>query len=440
LKRSKALTGFAVRAGLLAWTLLAAACATAPTNPVSRRDQFPLDPREELLGPFSEGTLRGCAALGAGDAPAAETAFAAARLGGAPRLAAEIGWIEAVVLQGRAAETFRSCERLLGAGDPTLPLLVACGEAHFRAGDAVQGLVLYRRALARVPDRPGVGRRAEELRLAAREQWLARAQAAASAKEWARSRSAIAEAIAISPESSALRAAAGDIEAQAGEKAAALRRYREAMEMEPRNLSVLEKTATLALELGEHALAVSAFERLAGSDPHFAPRAAEARFAFRVANWPPAEREAARASKLTRAAAAELVWWMVPEVREARVGAGAIASDAVSRRDSRSITRAVALGLLEVDHETHRVSPDAHLSLPAAAKMLVRLFPILNPPSGEVPCLQKVVPGILSNAEAVRLAQACDLISERDGPAVSGPAFLRALDRARAVVEGETAR
>jgi tetratricopeptide (TPR) repeat protein len=440
LKRSEVLTGLALRAAFLAGTLLAAACATAPPHPVVHRDQFPLDPREELSGPFAEETLRGCAALAAGDAPAAEAAFRAARSGGAPRFAAEIGWIEAVVLQGRPLETLPSCEKLLGAGDPTLPLLVACGEAHFLAGDAIQGLALYRRAMARVPDRPGVGRRAEELRLAAREQWLARSRAAASAKEWAHGRSAIAEAIALSPESSALRAVAGDIEAEAGEKPAALRRYREAMEMEPRNLAVLEKTAILALELGEHALAVSTFERLARSDPRFAPRAADARFAFRVANWPHAEREAARASKLTRAAAAELVWWMVPEVREARVGGGAIASDAVSRRDSRSITRAVALGLLEVDQETHRVSPDARLSLPAAAKMLVRLFAILKPPSGEVPCLHKPVPGPLSNAEAIRLAEACGLISERDGPSVSGPAFLRALDRARSAVEGELAR
>ena len=32
------------------------------------------------------------------------------------------------------------------------------------------------------------------------------------------------------------------------------------------------------------------------------------------------------------------------------------------------------MGLLEVDQETHRVSPDALLSLPAAAKLLVRLL------------------------------------------------------------------
>ena len=416
--------------------LLAVSCVTAPSRPVVRSDQFPLDPREELTGPFAEETLRGCAALAEGNAPAAEAAFAAAISRGGPRLAAEIGRIEAVVLLGRAAETLPACEKLLGAGDPTLALLVACGEAHFRTGNAIGGLALYRRALARARDRPGLQQRAEELRLAGRDQWLSRARASAEAKQWARSRAAIAEAITLSPESAAMRVAAAEIELKAGEKAAALARYREAAEMEPRNTAVLEKTAALALELREYALAVSTFERLGRIDPKFVPRAANARLAFRVANWPAAEREAARASRLTRADAAEILWWMVPEVREARVVSGAIASDAVSRRDSRAVMRAAALGLLEVDQETHRVNPDAHLSVPAAAKMLVRLFAVLKPPSGDVPCLGKPVPAFLSNAEAVRLAQGCGLINERESPGVSGPAFLRALDRERALVEG----
>jgi tetratricopeptide (TPR) repeat protein len=415
--------------------LLAVSCVTA-RSPVGRGDQFPLDPREELPGPFAEETLRGCAALAEGNAPAAEAAFAAAISRRGPGLAAEIGRIEAVVLLSRAAETLPACEKLLGAGDPTLPLLVACGEAHFRTGNAIGGLALYRRAVARARDRPGLQHRAEELRLAGRDQWLARARASADAKQWARSRAAIAEAITLSPESSELRVAAAEVELKAGVKVAALARYREAVEMEPRNTAVLEKTAALALELREYALAVSVLERLARIDPRFAPRAADARLAFRVANWPAAERQAARAARLTRADAAEILWWMVPEVREARVVSGAIASDAVSRRDSRAVTRAAALGLLEVDQETHRVNPDSHLSVPAAAKMLVRLFAVLKPPSGDVPCLQKPVPAFLSNAEAVRLAQGCGLINERESPGVSGPAFLRALDRERALVEG----
>ena len=418
--------------------VLLAGCATAP-RPIDRRDGFPLDPREGLTGPFSEQVRRGCEALAEGDANAAEASFATARSGDSPPLAAEIGWIEAVVLQDRANEVLPSCEKLLAAGDPTLPLLVACGEARARTGHAVVAHALYRRAVAKDGNRPGVNARAEELRLASRDHWLSLAREASGKAEWTRARADIAEALALAPESSALRAAAGDIELRAGDKPAALKRYREAMEIEPRDAGVLEKTGGLALELGDHALAVSAFERLARSDPRAAPRAAEARLAFRVANWPPPEREAARAARLTRAGAAELVWWMCPEVREARVNAGLIASDAVSRRDSRAITRCVALGLLEVDAETHRVNPDAPLSLPAAAKLLVRLLGVLKPAPGEIPCLRKTTRGPLTNAEAVRASSGCGLISDRDGPGVSGSVFLRALDRARTLVAGEAA-
>jgi hypothetical protein len=116
------------------------------------------------------------------------------------------------------------------------------------------------------------------------------------------------------------------------------------------------------------------------------------------------------------------------------VGAGVIASDAVSRRDSRAVTRAVALGLLEVDNETHRASPDAPLTLAAASKFLVRLLPILKPPPARVPCLGKAGRvGFLTGTEAVKLASQCGLISEKEGPGVSGAVFLRALDRARSL-------
>src|SRR5262249_52243582 len=84
-------------------------------------------------------------------------------------------------------------------------------------------------------------------------------------------------------------------------------------------------------ELEDLALAVSAYDKLARIEPRASRKAAEVRLAFRVANWPPSERDAARSARLTRAGAAELVWWMVPEVRNARVESGIIASDARAR-------------------------------------------------------------------------------------------------------------
>ena len=384
--------------------------------------------------------MKGCAALEEGDAARAEAAFAAARSESATSLAAEIGWIEAVVMGGHAEKAAPACARLLDSGEPTLPLLVGCAEARAAEEDAPGAHDLYNRAVTRVSDRPGLNARAEELRIAARQEWLSRARDGLAKSDWERARAAAGKAIALAPESSEARVVAGDVELKAGEKAAALSRYREAMEIEPRNASLLEKTGALALELGDYGLAISALDRLAKENPRAAGRAAEARLAFRVANWPPAERQAARAHRLTRAAAAELVWWMLPEVREARVGSGVIASDAVSRRDSRALTRAVALGLLDVDQDTHRVSPDAALTLAAASKLLIRLVGILKPVPGNPACLGKSPrTAALTNAEAVRLAAACQLVTEKDGPVVSGPAFLKALDRVRSLVSEEAA-
>ena len=150
---------------------------------------------------------------------------------------------------------------------------------------------------------------------------------------------------------------------------------------------------------------------------------------FRVANWPVPEREAALSRRLTRAKAAQLVWWMFPEVREARVASGVVASDAVARRDSRAVTRAIALGLLDV--ERHRARPDAPLTIASASRLLLRLLALVNRSPAGVPCLDASPRP--SASDAVRLAAACGLLSEESGPAVSGPAFTRSLDRLRSL-------
>lgn len=419
---------------LLAVTSLLGACASAPA-PSGRRDRFPLDPREELAGPFSEGVERGWRALLAEDWKRAERAFRAAG-GETLQTAAEIGRIEALVLGGRLEAALAACADLLPVGEPTSPLLVACGEARARApaGDPLEGYQLYRRALARTTDRPGLKLRAEELRVAASDWLLEGARAGLEERAWKKARAQILRAIDLAPERAALRDAAGDIENSAGDSEKALRRYREALEIEPKNPEVQKKVGELALELNDLALAVSAYDELARGDAHFRPRAEEARMAFRVANWPAPEREAAEAPRLSRAGAASLVWWMFPEVREALVSAGIIASDAVSRRDSRAIARALALGLLEADRETHRANPDAPLNLAAASRLLLRLLAIVKPGEPDSSCLAHLPRSPRSNTEYIQVAQACGLLAESESSTtVSGRAFTRALDRVRAL-------
>ena len=421
---------------LLVSLLLPSCSSTAPTR---GSDRFPLDPRDGLTGPFSSSVEKGWAALLEGDAARAEAAFEAAR-SEKPRLAADIGRVEAIVLDGRPKAAVPLCDELLPTGDPTRTLLVACGEARARSGDPAGGYALYRRALARASDQPGLKTRAEELRTAARDQLIAEARAAAGAKKWKEARSEIGRALEIAPESPAVQAAAGDVERAAGEKEKAFRRYREAIDLGGKDPELAEKAADLALDLGDLAIAASLFDELAKGDARFAARAEEARLSFRVANWPAPEHEAARAPRLTRAGAATLVWWMYPEIREARVANGVIASDAVGRKDSRAVTRSVALGLLDVDRETHRVNPDAHLTAVAAARLLLRLLVVVTPVNRDVPCLPESRRPPRAAAEAVEAARNCDLLPETESPGVSGPVFTRALDRIRALAStsGET--
>ena len=125
---------------------------------------------------------------------------------------------------------------------------------------------------------------------------------------------------------------------------------------------------------------------------------------------------------------------MVPEVREATVISGVIASDAVSRRDSRALTRALALGLLETDRETHRASPDGSLTTVAAARLLTRLLVLLEPGVGKIPCWTGAAAPPRTTAETSQVARSCGLIEGKDTAAVPGPDFVRALDRLRALL------
>ncbi len=417
---------------LAAFAAISLHCASA-TRQAQVRDTFPLDPREELSGPFPEGVERGWEALSSGDAPAASRAFEEARGAGGPHLAADIGWIAAQVLLGRFEPADAACVETLSSGEPTVPLLVACGEARGRGGRPAEGYRLYVRALARPAKRGGLAARAEELRLSARDALAAQARVASEEHRWAEARDRIAAAIDVAPESVPIRILAAEIEDSAGQTEKSLQRYREAWDMDPANAAVGERVGDLAMEQEDYAVAAGAFDRLARTDPKLKTRADEARLLFRVANWPPTEREAARAERLSRAKAASLVWWMFPEVREARVASGIIASDAVSRRDSRAFTRALALGLLEVDRETHRSSPDSTLTLGAASRLLLRLLAIVRP-GEEAPCLEKEGGRAgRSAADAIRAAEACGFWKEGESGPPGGPAFTRALDRIRAL-------
>jgi tetratricopeptide (TPR) repeat protein len=417
-------------AALLALLLLSSSCGSASRS-AAPNDQFPLDPREGLVGPFPPGVRAGWEALFKGHLPRARQQFQTAEAR-EPGLAAKIGLIEVLVEEASLPQALASCSQTLADADSTAPLLVACGEAHARSGQAIEGLELYRRALDRAGRRPGLEARAAVLASLASEQLRRQAQEAAGQKDWKAARQEIARAIELDPESGPARETAGDVELEAGDRPAALVRYRQALDLAPLDRTLWKKIATLALELSDYGVAAPVLDKLAAEDPSYEAQAAEARLSFRIANWPAAERSAALALQLTRGEAALLLWWMVPEVRQTKVTEGIIASDVVGRPDAPEITRVFSLQLLDVDRETHRASPDAQLTFSAACKTYLRLLGLLRPgrPSS---CLSGRSADSFSSGEAIRAAKECRLIGETEGPPVSGATFSRSVDRVRAL-------
>jgi tetratricopeptide (TPR) repeat protein len=422
----------------LASIALAVACTSSGGGagaPAPRRhDEFPLDPREDLPGPFPESVADGWTALAEGRNAEAEARFLAAR-GERPVLAAEIGLIEARVLLGRTAEALSACREALAGGPQTVPLLVGCGEARARAGQIFEAHELYARAAARGGSRSGIRRRSEELKAQAIEALSRTASAGARDRNYSDARKRAERAIELAPGDAALHALAGEIELEDGQADRAFERFREAYRLDPKNRSVQEKLAELARDR-DPSLAVTILDVLARQDPRYADRATDARLAFRISNWPGPEREAAESERLTRAGAASLVWWMFPEIREAKVRSSVIASDVVSRKDSRAVTRAVSLGLLDVDPETHRARPDAGLTRRTAARMSLRLLEVLKPAS-RPECLEGAPGSGRSGVEAVEKAVKCGFLGESDSTSVSGREFTRGLDRVRALAAGK---
>ncbi len=414
------------------------ACASSTGGARRGSDRFPLDPREELAGPFADGVDAGWKALVAGDAAAAEKEFLRAR-GARPYLAAEIGLVESRVLLGRNEEALGACREALAGGPLTVPLFVACGEARARAGQVFEAHELYARAAGRSGGRPAIRQRADELRSQAIELLVASASEGARDQNFPDARNRINRAIELGPGEAALHAVAGDIELAAGQSDRAFQRFREAYRLDPKNVAVQEKLAELAVER-DPALAVSVLDALARRDERYRERATEARLAFRVSNWPAAEREAAESERLTRAGSASLVWWMFPEIREAKISSSIVASDVVSRRDSQAVMRAVSLGLLDVDRDTHRARPDAGLTRRAAARMLLRLAKIVSPARTSPGCLEGSPEKGRSGVDAIRAAVQCGLLGDSESSRVGGREFTRGLDRVRVLVteKGDT--
>jgi tetratricopeptide (TPR) repeat protein len=199
---------------------------------------------------------------------------------------------------------------------------------------------------------------------------------------------------------------------------------KEARKRAPSDPAVAAFAADAAAKAGRWAEAASLYEGLASADPAFLPKAEEARVEFKVQNLPEAAHLAAESARLTRAQLASLLWWTVPEFRDALVPPGAeIAVDVVDRTDRGPLATAIGLGFFTVSSETHRVGADWSVSrgeMATALRKVAFLAGRGRPPKG---CLAPEPPVLAQLSE-------CGILSDTPSRYVTGREALRALEKA----------
>jgi|HubBroStandDraft_3_1064219.scaffolds.fasta_scaffold01620_3 hypothetical protein len=145
----------------------------------------------------------------------------------------------------------------------------------------------------------------------------------------------------------------------------------------PGDRQLLERRADLELEVGDAGEGLKIVQDLADRHPRdaaLAARLAAAKFRWRLSLLPQEVQEIADESALTRAQLAVLLYWLVPEVRYSRPGAGRIATDALDHPHREEIVRIVNLGLMDVDATLHHFSPAAEVRRGQGLRSVIRLL------------------------------------------------------------------
>ncbi len=424
-------------AAVVLWLVASAAGACAPAPPVAAfppppagdsfayrdpRDGAPPPPLASRDAKILDAAL---AALRRGDAAGAEKALAARKR----KSKGEPGPLKLVEAYAAIAKGERDGPRaLLAALTADSPTWIAAVEAEadlaLAEGRAPDALERYRTLHRLTPSDRRSAARIERLRTEVAAAKRVEAEAALASGDLDAVRRAAHSLIQLEPESPAgylflsRAASAGKKNEDAWAWA------QEARRKAPGDPAVSAFAAEAASRAGRWADAAVLYEGLAATDPSFVPKAEEARAEFRVQNLPEAARHAANSPRLTRAQLASLLWWTVPEFRDALVPPGAeIAVDVVDRPDRGTLVRAIGLGFLAVSAETHRVGAESAVGRDEMAAALRRVAVLTG--RGRTPkgCLAPEAP----TAAALTT---CGILSDTPPRNVTGRDALRALEKA----------
>lgn len=309
--------------------------------------------------------------------------------------------VEAELVAGDATHAVERLQPIAVA----LPGYLACQLMLGRAAELQGNLVLAYRAYRAAGAVPVAATRADELAPRAREIVGRRFADALGANDLAKAEVALDLLRQWGPSELGTVEAERDWAAVRGDRVAELAAVRALAAHAPDDPSLSTRRAQLELEVGDPRVAVELLDRLTRRTPGDAALAelySQAKFHFRLRVLPEPVRESAERPRLTRADLATLLFWLIPEVRSGRRGAGRIASDVLDDPRREEIVRVVNLGLMGIDETTHRFEPQRFAS---RGEALVALTRLLAPHAAERPCLAAA----LGSATAVGRDLACQV-------------------------------
>ena len=206
---------------------------------------------------------------------------------------------------------------------------------------------------------------------------------------------------------------------------------------QPEDRALLERRADLELQVGDPGAGLKLVQALADShpgDPELREKLQAAKFRWRVSLLPADVRALAQKDELSRADLTVLLYWLVPQVRYAKATAARIATDILDHPHREEIAHVVNLGLMDVDANLHRFSPEALVRRGAALRSLARLLTAFGKPAA---CAESAGGAAAAPCE---LAVQCGLVDGEDvcqaGEALSGADALEWIRRSLVLLGG----
>jgi hypothetical protein len=176
--------------------------------------------------------------------------------------------------------------------------------------------------------------------------------------------------------------------------------------------ALLERRAELEMAVGDPGAGLKLIQGMADrrpGDPELQEKLRVAKFRWRLSLLPADVRALAEKPELNRADLTVLLYWLVPEVRYAKATAGRIATDILELPHREEIAHVVNLGLMDVDANLHRFSPEAPARRGAALRSLGRLLAGFGKP---VDCAEAAGGAA---AQPCELAAQCGLLDSGEG-------------------------